>query len=79
MHLNICIIQKTNSKQQTETNQQSTIVTQQGAYAYPVPIGNPGFSVESRLRKKEEEEKGEVFQERERRCSIFHLAEKPDG
>jgi hypothetical protein len=52
-------------------------VTQQAAYAYPVPIGNPRFRVESRLRKKEDEE--EVFQERERRCSIFHLAEKPDG
>jgi hypothetical protein len=76
MHLNIGSIQQTNSKQQTETNQQSTIVTQQAAYAYPVPIGNPRFRVESRLRKNEGEE---VFQERERRCSIFHLAEKPDG
>ncbi len=67
MHLNICIIQQTNSKQQTETNQQSTIVTQQGAYAYPVPIGNPRFRAESRLRKneEEEEEEEEVFQERE--------------
>jgi hypothetical protein len=51
-------------------------VTQQGAYAYPVPIGNPRFRAESRLRKKEEEE---VFQERERKSSIFHLAEKPDA
>jgi hypothetical protein len=70
-------MQQTNSKQQTETNQQSTIVTQQGAYAYPVPIGNSRFRAKSRLRKKEEEE--EAYQERERRCSIFHLAEKPDG
>jgi hypothetical protein len=56
-------------------------VTQQGAYAYPVPIGNPRFRAESRLRKKEEEEEEEeeVFQERERRSSIFHLAEKPDA
>jgi hypothetical protein len=57
MHLNICIIQQTNSKQQTETNKQSTIVTQQLAYAYPVPIGNPLFRAESRLRKNEEEER----------------------
>jgi hypothetical protein len=53
-------------------------VTQQGAYAYPVPIGNPRFRAESRLRKKEKEEE-EVLQERERRSSIFHLAEKPDA
>jgi hypothetical protein len=75
MHLSICIIQQTNYKQQTETNQQSTIVTQEGTYAYPVAIGNPRFRAESKFRKKEEE----VFQERERRGSILHLAKKPDG
>jgi len=32
-------------------------VTQQLAYAYPVPIGNPLFRAESRLRKNEEEER----------------------
>jgi hypothetical protein len=71
MHLNICIIEQTNSQQKTETNRRSTIVTQQGAYAYPLPIGNPRFRAESRLRKKEEEEE-EVF-------PVFHLAEKPDA
>jgi hypothetical protein len=65
MHLNICIIRQTNSKQQRETNQQSTIVTQQGAYAYPVPIGNPRFRVESRLRKSRLRRR----RRRRRRCS----------